>query len=1502
MILSFSFVNSSLANEELMEAGKKKVINAMVTNQNSMGRYFVLALPPNENRNHPAQVAAIFVAASERTKVTLISPLGTRITKTCEPYKTVVFSSLVAGDLFSWSEEIWDSEIIQPRAWAIESEKPISVYLINSKSVSTDGYLAIPVAAWGKEYYHCAFWDFKEFAQVDWAGGFIVMASEDNTKVDIKLGGKGKGFATTNQGREIGETIKVTLNKGETYMVMGDGETRGAFDLTGTRILANKNIGVISFHNRTMIPVAVVDSGRDHLCEFMPPVQSWGKKYVTVELKRDKDMGDYFRAVASKDKTTGTVKWYDKNTKQLISQTPIELRRAGDFVELYNTSAQAPHNFPSIRGTSVWEFDQPTLLVQYSYSANWDRAAAYDPMMFLVTATEQYTKATIFQTPRNGSGSNEYTYNLFNIVAIGDPTNTENNNRLLESITLDGTKVSDREAGFLLNNIPNTNQYWAQVLVTPGPHYITGDTPFGGYIYGFASFDSYGWPAATAYKSLGEVDTLPPIPVPVGECGVYEIQTTELRNGPPEDVPSQVETGVGQEPRFLEGMYNFGTLSYELDAPWVPYPTNIDFKTFVKVIDKYADAFGNLYFVDEAGNDTTLALRYEADSIVVDPSLIDFEEVRVGTKSNELIVKVESYSDSVITIKEIKMQKGIVFNIEKSLDADVNGVIKLLPREVKEITITYSPTQEFKDVNPLRMDLDSLVIKTNCLDFAWPVIGKGVIPKIVVADFNAGIVGVNQKRCITTSVQGLSVENIGSMDLIVTGIDINATQQLPFVMSDQATISYPFPFTVKPGEKVYLKELCFEPLVIDLGQGKITRLVTFISNAGGNLPNEKPISKWEGTPVQPLVVVTGLNYPNVRRLSINKANGVDNENNTVTGLVRIYNSGTQPVNIKAVNLPNNTTPPNFSIDYANISPFIDLTNPINFITLHPQDAAGNNLVKVITVPITYNPQTIGVQNIEVVVDYEQNASISQAGNLITGSAFEPMVELTNYTFPNPTIVNRDHFDADGITKTVGLVEIQNITNNNVEAPLTISKISIDPTTNVGDFALINLPTLPLTIQPNDKFNLQFNFRPTVIGNRKIMILVESDAGPSKEATGGQRDPVDYSYTGTNGNVDGVGINIGAGVTNYDFGDVLLCNSPVGSVFFSNTSATNNLNLVVTPDLSTDVNSFVALDPIPTVLKPNETIEVRYQFNPDKVGNYFAKFSVDYDDPEVPDAEYTLIANGYKHKVSFELKDFISTDGKFGPGSLVPGYPVNIKIDDSPFSNVEWTNADIKTFKIDLRYNKDWISVIKLNNVYVIDKGAALTGNWDLAGEEKVDPTDPNFILFTITGVNTDGTGFVNANVNTFTQFVTLTIKLYLVGNGEFRPAIDVKNYSFENANGIRNKCIDAVGGDAIVSYNICVQNLRDVTISTTQFSFEGPDARIVTTPTIDVRFNVAFDAETKLEVINSNGDVVGIPFDARLKAGVYEANIPTQELNSGSYFIRFNSGPFNETIKILLQK
>ena len=77
-------------------------------------------------------------------------------------------------------------------------------------------------------------------------------------------------------------------------------------DFTGTKIIANHPVSVFSGAKCVAVSDTMTKSSADHLVEQMIPVSMWGTKFVTISTP-GRDIGDYFRIIASEDSTTISV-------------------------------------------------------------------------------------------------------------------------------------------------------------------------------------------------------------------------------------------------------------------------------------------------------------------------------------------------------------------------------------------------------------------------------------------------------------------------------------------------------------------------------------------------------------------------------------------------------------------------------------------------------------------------------------------------------------------------------------------------------------------------------------------------------------------------------------------------------------------------------------------------------------------------------------------------------------------------------------------------------------------------------------------------------------------------------------------------------------------------------------------------------------------------------------------------------------------------------------------
>ena len=718
-------------------------------NSNVLGKYFVITFPPNDQNAAP-QSMDIFITASERTVVKLTDSFtGDVLQKVIEAkgvnsnnYVTTFSSS--NGEI-STADEITTHEEATFNSFILETDKPVSVYVLNSRRFSTDGYMALPVSAWGNENMICSYYEWAERTSSNWYSGGVIMAAEDNTSVTIDV--NGTPGTRTWKGSLVGDRIQVKLDRGEVYMLTTDGTTMKGHDLTGTRISSDKPVGLVTFVQRTVMPQPLRTS-RDHIVAMVPPLSSWGKEYTSIELAREGEGGDMYRFLASEDDTQIEVFWYDKNTGDPLGYRSYNLD-GGQFEEYYGN---ADPGVQSIRGTVYIKANKPIFVMTYCYSQGWDTSTSqFDPFMFPTISADQFTKKTIFQTPSNKSGDNEYLTNKLNLIAIGDPDDDVKNLELLSSIKLDGRLITTLNSNFTKNRIPGTKFYWTTLDMDIGPHFIEGETPFGGYIYGFARYDTYAWPAATACNNLSTVDTLEPIiTLKEEDCGIYKLIATELRNGDDDDDPLQIDEGIIDFP-FITQNINFKEpleLDPEFeDMEWAGYPQDYVFNYIAEVEDKYADAYLEYIIPDATGlNIAYDTLVYQADSLIV-VSPVWFGNNQVGLETNEKIVEVTSASDNTITIEDIQIKgtAGGVYRIAQGIDSG----FELLPRETTTFTMVYTPEKEFLDIPENstfgQFDVDTLIIETGCLVWEWPILGQGGEAYFDISDWTGDTSTIDQE-------------------------------------------------------------------------------------------------------------------------------------------------------------------------------------------------------------------------------------------------------------------------------------------------------------------------------------------------------------------------------------------------------------------------------------------------------------------------------------------------------------------------------------------------------------------------------------------------------------------------------------------------------------------------------------------------------------------------------------------------------------------------------------
>ncbi|MBK9248737.1 MAG: IgGFc-binding protein [Ignavibacteria bacterium] len=391
----------------------------------------------------------LFISASKDATVTIrIEGLK---------YDTVVnvTAGIVLNIKIDKSAEIKTFEIYERLAVHIVADKPITVYGLSSRFQTTDAFLGFPVDVLGNHYMIIGYKYSEGFLSQ-----FAIVATEDETKVTITP------TATTSIKHAAGVPFTILLNRGDVYQVSSQKSTVERTDLTGSTISSTKKIAVFSGHQCAYVPEGIV--GCNHLVEQMAPISTWGEVFFIGKLE-------------SRAKYSIRVLAHEANTTVYLNSDLVATLGKGEF---YDNS--------ELSQNSMVTSNHSVLVAQYSHGfLNGD--AIGDPMMLLVSPSEQFMSEFRFATPKSGE------WNHYINVVI--PT------RSISTLKIDGKSLN---SNVLYENFDKSDYSIVQLRVMYGFHTISADIPFGmcsyGFGYGGQAYDAYGTMGGQSFNTIQETD------------------------------------------------------------------------------------------------------------------------------------------------------------------------------------------------------------------------------------------------------------------------------------------------------------------------------------------------------------------------------------------------------------------------------------------------------------------------------------------------------------------------------------------------------------------------------------------------------------------------------------------------------------------------------------------------------------------------------------------------------------------------------------------------------------------------------------------------------------------------------------------------------------------------------------------------------------------------------------------------------------------------------------
>ncbi len=650
----------------------------------------------------------------------------------------------------------------------IASDLPISVYCYNGREQTSDGYLALPVKAWGTRYVTVNY-NVDHYAPIQWPprptwrdtlvnelqveprhGEFAIIAFEDSTVVHVTP------RVTTLGGVYAGTVATRVLDRGDVFQVQDGDNVRGRMDISGSKVVAEKPVGVLTGHVRAAIPYTY--ESKDHLVEMLPPINELGKRYFVIPFG-GRHGGDRIRIVPIDDVPIGFT--LSSTNGRFVSATTA-------LNSIYEDTITAPTTITATR---------PVLVAHYSQSAGTDDRNAnvapggalpvpFDPYLILTTPEEQFVNAAVFQTMPDypltpGYAENngrQFNHHFFTIVSEKDG---------FDRTTINAQPINTY-AGFVTGDIPGTKYVWATVELPDGEMYVVkGDALFGGYVYGIGEFDSYGWPVGAGLRKFDIPDDIDPKLTVREVCGGMQVFAAD------------------------SGFTESGLRDVWLDSA---NSTNITFtKTLLIVGDEMSlgtarlsdpkqDGHAVIIAEDLQGNRTTVEFDLKTIAPTFSAEDIDFGLQDIGVTVNQKVT-IANPSDGTMVIDSAYLARGgaggfVLQPQPRNVSLSKNGTL--------DVTVYFSSSSrgEFRD---------TVVLVSSCIEYRVPL--HAVIPYPIIAthDLDFGRVRVGRTRDLT-----LRVWNEGQAELVIDSavlVHLAApAYTTPFVTP------FPAPVRLAPGE------------------------------------------------------------------------------------------------------------------------------------------------------------------------------------------------------------------------------------------------------------------------------------------------------------------------------------------------------------------------------------------------------------------------------------------------------------------------------------------------------------------------------------------------------------------------------------------------------------------------------------------------------------------------------------------------------------------------------
>lgn len=1463
---------------------------------NNAGTEFVFGFHPCWEEFGANNALRIYVSSPVVTQVRLTIPYFSDepyMIKTTKPNDIIEFVlapaagqpySRGAGGLVS---TLQPTQVWKGRGIILQADAPIIAYGVTRYQYTSDGFLAVPTHALSKQYMISAYRETANFQSQSLTPYADVIGVFDKTKVSFHFGGNNNSRIRTPDDKRWRpyDILRADLNRGDFWLLASEGPQS---DIGGSFVSANKPIAVLSGSHCAYIPTTF--AACDFIIEQELPTIAWGKKYHVSNIT-DRKKASIIRMFA-KEPNTRFIRNGGNEIGFLSQNWGIE---GEGWLE---TRADPDTNRPVVISS-----DKAINVVQYNTGMQDDNVPS-DPFQLMLTPEEQFQNEIIFNTPgiRGGYG---FRSNYINIVYKSDSTGQIPDSLELGEVTPTGdvkwTKVKDISgapgARFIdPDQFGKPEQYFSKTIKLPyDAVYRLRSYPgkIAAYAYGFADWDSYGFPTSMALADLEKPDTLCPVPYYQQFCDGSTINPKTGKNTAgvfdrPDPDPDEIRSNLAIVIFHRNESFNY-YFQYDDFIPGEAFHIRWSLKT----IDPSQDARAIITFADRAGNDTTIRIDYNAIKLSILPKKFYFGNLKIGeSKSQQFTVRNDSKTSAAF-LTELSLQT-MKYQLESqgfSLDIPFDINQPLQPGEQRTFNVTFKATKEgeFRD---------SVGVGDTCFyQFKSLVQASVGTPIINVSDIDFGkrTVGFKTNPMIAT------ITNTGTTSLAITGYVNNKlsvfTHDLPEITPDN-------PLIIDKGGS-YQFNVWFEPDAVKIFEDEIV----FISDA----KERDPICKIVGEGIEPMLEANGDDW-GPRRVhlaryddptSIYKFTPYPSPN----GAIELKNDGSKEVSISKITIVEDVNGDAFEIMVGGkLEPIKKYISSIGMIrdkdnkSISVIEAGGKRQI-----PVYFHPKTHGEH--KLVLQYESDAPVKPTSEL-KGIGIYPKLSTKDLDFGTKVIgdapakltlryINEIWDYADDVQ----ISQLVNIPNGTISAKIGTygsQGFNYDGDNVRLDFS--GLAKFPVTLKPGQFIELDCEFAPQTPGNAQATLTTISDAeaeAPSNwkgfgiaealQMIEGQEPYICYNTTDE---IKVQLVNNGSSSVNVLANEVKIINDKDNAFLIDRVTRADLTQIDYTKDFP---------------VQPNETINIFVKYVPQKWTNVnqqeLHQATVQVKTDAVTPSLKTLTATVKGRAIHFTRTSESKINGQsqviVDPGQDPKAKPIQYSVYINQGNLLDVANPT--EFTVTMKYEKNFLAIREDAGKLLINVGADMPAGWTVKSTKLSLDKAKNIETVTIVLGGTTPLKKAERTELVKVEFISW-LPWYI--NEQGQAQVKAKTITIEHSIKTNEQCVDYVNPtySSATLNPVCVDNLRPIVISAADYNLGAINPNPVTSSGTDIPFSIAFDGYVEIRIINASGNVVDIPVSGEMKAGSYSIRLPIEKLANGAYILEMVSGEFRQTRKFNVVK